>query len=327
MPGRAIAEPAEGRGHEQLAPLARPWKIVDLGAVLDQGPDAFVDTAAAMKHLDLVITSDTAVAHLAGALGVPVWVALSKVPDCRWLLDRDDSPWYPTMRLFRRSRARRLGRSVRAHGPGAGDAGARASRDSSQDDNPGTSWIYCELGRDFFGRARLRPSRQPAGIQLSAVPSAQQELRPPEILDAFIELVLAATIQSLLPMATNPEALAHLNLGKLLQSQLRFDEAMASYRACPGSGSRVGRSQFPPGRHLAEAEKVGRGGRLLSRGAVPNPTRPRRSTILARSTNRKAGWPRPSSAFSRVCNIGPTMSTCWRTWAKSSRCRDAGPSR
>ena len=104
-PGVRLLSLQKGRGHEQLAILARPWRIVDLGAVLDQGPDAFIDTAAAMKHLDLVITSDTAIAHLAGALGVPVWVALSKVPDWRWLLDREDSPWYPTMRLFRQTRA------------------------------------------------------------------------------------------------------------------------------------------------------------------------------------------------------------------------------
>jgi ADP-heptose:LPS heptosyltransferase len=53
---------------------------------------------------DLVITSDTAVAHLAGALGVETWVALKHVPDWRWMLDREDSPWYPGMRLFRQQR-------------------------------------------------------------------------------------------------------------------------------------------------------------------------------------------------------------------------------
>src|SRR5262249_50760249 len=57
-----------------------------------------------MKNLDLVITSDTATAHLAGALGVPVWVALPLGADWRYLLDRQDSPWYPTMRLFRQNR-------------------------------------------------------------------------------------------------------------------------------------------------------------------------------------------------------------------------------
>jgi ADP-heptose:LPS heptosyltransferase len=57
--------------------------------------------AAVAQAVDLVISSDTALAHLAGALGRPVWLALRRVPDFRWLLDRDDSPWYPTMRLFR----------------------------------------------------------------------------------------------------------------------------------------------------------------------------------------------------------------------------------
>jgi len=65
----------------------------------DQGD--FQDTAALIMALDLVITSDTSVAHLAGALGRPVWIVLKHVPDWRWLLERTDSPWYPTARLFR----------------------------------------------------------------------------------------------------------------------------------------------------------------------------------------------------------------------------------
>jgi ADP-heptose:LPS heptosyltransferase len=66
--------------------------------------DDFVDTAAALERMDLVITIDTAVAHLAGALGRPTWLLLSFTPDWRWLLERMDSPWYPTMRLFRQPR-------------------------------------------------------------------------------------------------------------------------------------------------------------------------------------------------------------------------------
>lgn len=57
-----------------------------------------------MQSLDLVITCDTSIAHLAGALGRPVWVVLKQTADWRWLTTREDSPWYPTMRLFRQSR-------------------------------------------------------------------------------------------------------------------------------------------------------------------------------------------------------------------------------
>ena len=63
-----------------------------------------MDTAAVMMNLDLVVTTDTAVAHLAGALGVPVWVALGVGADWRFLAGREDIPWYPTMRLFRQKR-------------------------------------------------------------------------------------------------------------------------------------------------------------------------------------------------------------------------------
>ncbi len=63
--------------------------------------NGFTDTAAALSALDLVITVDTATAHLAGALGRPVWLMLKYAPDWRWMLARADNPWYPTMRLFR----------------------------------------------------------------------------------------------------------------------------------------------------------------------------------------------------------------------------------
>ena len=73
------------------------------GSIVDLSPqlDDFADTAAAIAALDLVITIDTSVAHLAGAMGKPVWVLLSFAPDWRWMVDRTDSPWYPTARLFR----------------------------------------------------------------------------------------------------------------------------------------------------------------------------------------------------------------------------------
>ena len=75
--------------------------LLDLGGELDDRTGAFMDTAAVIKHLDLVITVDTSIAHLAGGLGAKVWVALQLSPDWRWLLRGSTTAWYPSMRLFR----------------------------------------------------------------------------------------------------------------------------------------------------------------------------------------------------------------------------------
>ena len=103
LPGVSLVSLQKGPGAEQLREAAFRDRVLDLGEELDPGSGAFLDTAAVMASLDLVISSDTSIAHLAGALGRPTWVALNASPDWRWLLDRTDSPWYPTMRLFRQS--------------------------------------------------------------------------------------------------------------------------------------------------------------------------------------------------------------------------------
>jgi tetratricopeptide (TPR) repeat protein len=104
VPGVRLISLQKGPGVEELRrnPGAMPLELP--GEEFDAGPQAFLDSAALMQHLDLVITCDTALAHLAGALGRPVWVALKYVPDWRWLLARADNPWYPSMRLFRQPR-------------------------------------------------------------------------------------------------------------------------------------------------------------------------------------------------------------------------------
>jgi Tfp pilus assembly protein PilF len=89
----------KGAGEDALAEPPAGMKIADLGGRFAD----LADTAAAIANLDLVISVDTAVAHLAGALDVPVWTLLPTVPDWRWMLERTDSPWYPTMRLFRQA--------------------------------------------------------------------------------------------------------------------------------------------------------------------------------------------------------------------------------
>ena len=88
-------------GLDQLDALPLGMRVETLGPDFDSAPDAFLDTAAVMMNLDLVITTDTASAHLAGALARPTWIALKQGPDWRWLQQREDSPWYPTARLFR----------------------------------------------------------------------------------------------------------------------------------------------------------------------------------------------------------------------------------
>ena len=104
LPGVRLISLQKHHGTEQLAAMPPGMTVEELGEEFDAGPDAFLDAAAVMEGLDLIITSDTSIAHLAGALGRPTWVVLKHVPEWRWLVNREDSPWYPTLRLFRQSR-------------------------------------------------------------------------------------------------------------------------------------------------------------------------------------------------------------------------------
>ncbi len=99
LPGVRLVNLQVDHGLDQLRNADRRVPIIELNS----RPRDFVDTAAIVSQLNLVITPDTAIAHLAGGLGVPVWVAMSNVAEWRWMLDREDSPWYPTMRLFRQT--------------------------------------------------------------------------------------------------------------------------------------------------------------------------------------------------------------------------------
>jgi tetratricopeptide (TPR) repeat protein len=101
LPGVQLISLQKGFGSEQVATVDFP--VLDLSGRLDEVAGPFMDTAAVIRNLDLVVTADTAIAHLAGALGAPVWVALQFSSEWRWMRDRDDSPWYPTMRLFRQT--------------------------------------------------------------------------------------------------------------------------------------------------------------------------------------------------------------------------------
>ena len=100
VPGVRLFSLQKNFGLDQIEAVSDRFHVTGLGHRLDD----FVDTAAVMRNLDLVISADSSPAHLAGALGVPVWMPLPYISDWRWMTDRGDTPWYPTMRLFRQRR-------------------------------------------------------------------------------------------------------------------------------------------------------------------------------------------------------------------------------
>ncbi|MGO8902232.1 MAG: glycosyltransferase family 9 protein, partial [Isosphaeraceae bacterium] len=147
----------KGPGTEQLAEVSGRFPVTDLGGRIDD----FMDTAALVRNLDLVITPDTSLAHLAGALGVPVWVTIPFSSDWRWLLDREDTPWYPSMRLFRQSRwgdwdevFHRMAREISEVAANQPEYGAARSRDCESGTGSGVS---SASGSGISARGRSRP--------------------------------------------------------------------------------------------------------------------------------------------------------------------------
>lgn len=104
VPGVRLISLQARHGLCQLEALPPGMAVEDLGAAISDNPDGMAEIAAVMANLDLVVAPDSATAHLAGALGRPLWLALMADPDWRWLLGRADSPWYPTARLFRQQK-------------------------------------------------------------------------------------------------------------------------------------------------------------------------------------------------------------------------------
>jgi hypothetical protein len=101
VPGVRLISLQKGSGEEQINQVSFRDRVETLGSNFDGGPDAFLDTAAVIMCLDLIITTDTSIPHLAGALGRPFWLLLKKAPNWRWLYSGDQNPFYPTAKLFR----------------------------------------------------------------------------------------------------------------------------------------------------------------------------------------------------------------------------------
>jgi tetratricopeptide (TPR) repeat protein len=193
------------KGHAafQAEELAKLQPTTQMGPSLTD----FSETAAVIAHMDLIITVDTSVAHLAGAMGKPVWVLLHKVPDWRWLLQRVDTPWYPTARLFRQTQQNDWSQVVADVGDalkaltGAAHEGTAASSPSGAQG----SAIVTSRAKAFFLEGQRKAD---AGDPDGAVTSFQQAL------------------------SAHPGwAEAHFELGRAYHGQGRLSQAIAAYRA------------------------------------------------------------------------------------------------
>lgn len=103
IPGVTIYNLQKIAGEEQLKEIPKEWNLISFDSDFDTKNGRFMDTAALIKNLDLIISVDTGLAHIAAGLGASVWTFIPNPPDWRWMLDRTDTPWYPNMTLFRQS--------------------------------------------------------------------------------------------------------------------------------------------------------------------------------------------------------------------------------
>ena len=160
------------------------------GNVLDLGPKlaSFADTAAIVENLDLVISVDTSVAHLAGALGRPIWLLLPYVPDWRWLLNRTDSPWYPTARLFRQTEARDWQTVVRE---------VRSALQALCQSSTGHQPVMDQReGRAAAGGPSTDPDRPTADTAAALYQAGLADLRAERYLDAQVHCQRALALDS-----------------------------------------------------------------------------------------------------------------------------------
>lgn len=187
LPGVRLISLQKHHGVEQLAPLRDRVPVIDFDAELDETAGAFMDTAALMMNLDLIVTSDSAVAHLAGGLGVPTFVALHHAAEWRWFQGREDSPWYPSMRLFRQKTMgdwgdvfRRLteavAQAVDSQLAGALEIATHDQVDEPADDLAGACWVAISPG-ELFDKISILQIKSERMTNAAQIENVKTEIR------------------------------------------------------------------------------------------------------------------------------------------------------
>jgi tetratricopeptide (TPR) repeat protein len=223
IPGVQLISLQKGLGSEQLESLNGEFSVIDLGPRIDLASDAFLDTAAVMRNLDLVVTADTAAGHLAGATGVSAWIAVSFSADYRWLHNRADSPWYPSVRLFRQERAAAWGPVFERIASALRERVAQTSRRPP---------IRIELSpAELLWRLADREAREEAGVaspffELGEIATLRslRDRTIPEI-ETIAELTLA--LRDLVRDRVRGDARSSLENGELAEDEERLTALLA----------------------------------------------------------------------------------------------------
>jgi tetratricopeptide (TPR) repeat protein len=266
----------------------------------------FADTAALVQNLDLVITVDTAVAHLAGALAKPVWVLLPHSPDFRWMMHREDSPWYPTMRLFRQPVAGNwsepIERVIAELAKMAGRGGTAAAATAS----PANADVLHAQAVHLFESGKLSAAVDLLQRVVSTAPdnaNYHSDLgtvlvvagRPDEAIAAFRRAI-----------AVNPQlATAHYNLGNALKQTGELPAAIDAYRRAAALSPNEFETHTNLGIALLESEEMEEAAAAFSRAAALRPQLPEAHTNLAMALLNADRADKAIESYRRALRIAP----------------------
>jgi tetratricopeptide (TPR) repeat protein len=294
----------------QVGERAQDIALLPPGRVVDLAPEltSFTGTAAAVAKLDLVITVDTALAHLAGSVGRPCWVMLPFCPDWRWLTERSDSPWYPTLRLFRQPGpgdweavlervGRELAERVAAHAPeGPPLDAAKLLAEALKLRDAGRAPEAEALTRRILAS---EPDHRPA-LNLLGV-----------LRDAAGDLIAAADMFTRLVELSPDDAEAHYNLGVVLAALDRHTEAIERYRRAIALKPDHARAYSNLGSALHQIGRLDEAEAACRQALACDPRSASANVNLGLALAGQSRLDQAVNTFRRACELNPDLPEAW----------------